>query len=309
MLIRIFLSLLMIAVFSTSILACDICGCGVGSYYIGILPEFKKRFIGIRYQHKGLKTHIGPNGSISYLSSDETYQTLDIWGAWNIGKKFRIMGFIPYNVNQRTSSVGSVSKSGIGDIALNGYYQVFNQRKTIHDKKLLVHSLWVGAGLKLPTGEYNPADKNAVQGSQNSFQLGTGSVDGMLNAMYDLRIQDLGMNANISYKFNSANKYDYTYGNKFTVNWLTYYKIRLNKKIMVAPNAGCLFEFSAKDRNKYGSTVFESGGQLLMGTLGAEMTFGNIGIGGNYQTPLQQNLAENTVLAKPRVLVQVTWAF
>lgn len=149
---RFLLTFFVLTVFATTILACDICGCGVGSYYIGILPEFKKRFIGTRYQYKGLKTHIGPNGNITYLSSDETYQTIDIWGAWNIGNKFRVMGFIPYNFNQRISSEGRSSKSGIGDIALNGYYQVFNKQNTLHGKKLLVHSLWLGAGIKLPAG-------------------------------------------------------------------------------------------------------------------------------------------------------------
>jgi hypothetical protein len=53
--------------------ACDICGCGVGSYYLGILPEFKKRFIGLRYQHKGLITHLNATGGRSYLTTNETY--------------------------------------------------------------------------------------------------------------------------------------------------------------------------------------------------------------------------------------------
>lgn len=289
--------------------ACDICGCGVGSYYIGLLPDFKKRFGGIRYQYKGLKTHIGQDGSTSYLSSDETYQTIDIWGAWNIGRKFRIMGFIPFNMNHRISSGSSAYKSGFGDIALNGYYQLFNSRNTIHGNKLLVHSLWMGLGIKLPSGTYNPDDKNPVQGSQNSFQLGTGSVDGMLNAMYDIRIQDLGFNLNSSYKFNTSNKYDYTYGNKFTVNSLFYYKIRAGKNLTIAPNAGCMFEQSAKDKNKNSNMVYESGGQLLMGTIGAEFSWGKFGIGGNVQTPLHQDLAGNTVRAKPRALIQMTLAF
>lgn len=306
---KIILLLVLFSSISAATLACDICGCGVGSYYIGLLPEFRKRFVGIRYQYKGLKTHIGQNGSTSYLSSDETYQTIDLWGAWNLGKKFRVMGFIPYNINKRVNSDGSMSKSGFGDIALNGYYQVFSSRKTIQEKRLLVHSLWIGAGIKLPTGTYNPQDKNTVQGSQNSFQLGTGSVDGMLNLMYDIRVQDLGMNLNLSYKFNGTNTYDYTYGNKFTMNWLAYYKIRASKQVTLVPNAGILWERSAKDLNKYSSTVYESGGQLLMGTAGVECSLGRFGIGGNVQAPLQQNLAGNTVRAKPRALVQLTWSF
>ena len=63
--------------------ACDICGCGVGSYYLGILPEYNKRFIGLRYQHKTLqpefRTEIpsSPNlhTLISFISSD--------WGSFS----------------------------------------------------------------------------------------------------------------------------------------------------------------------------------------------------------------------------------
>jgi hypothetical protein len=306
---KIILAIMLILLKAPSLLACDICGCGVGSYYLGILPEFKKRFIGIRYQHKGLTTHIGPDGNISYLSSDENYQTIDIWGAWNLGKKFRLMAFVPYNINQRTTEGQSYNKSGLGDIALYGYYKLFDKRSTIQGNKLLVHSLWLGGGLKLPTGVYNPLDKNTVQGSQNSFQLGTGSVDFSLNAMYDIRIQDIGMNTNVSYKINTANKYDYQYGNKFTLNWLAYYKIRVQKKIVLAPNAGLLYESSGKDLNKYGTTVYESGGSSLMGTLGAEISFGNFGIGGNFQAPIKQDLAEGTVRGKNRALIQMTWSF
>ena len=50
---------ILLALFSWSaVKACDICGCGVGSYYLGILPEYNKRFIGLRYQHKNLTTHL-----------------------------------------------------------------------------------------------------------------------------------------------------------------------------------------------------------------------------------------------------------
>ena len=67
--------LLSATVFATK--ACDICGCGVGTYYLGILPDFNKRFVGLRYQHKQLTTHLGPTGNRTPITADETYESLE----------------------------------------------------------------------------------------------------------------------------------------------------------------------------------------------------------------------------------------
>lgn len=98
--------------------ACDICGCGVGSYYIGLLPDFKQRFAGLRYQYKTMRSHLGPGGSTSYLTTDETYRTAELWGGWNIGKKFRLLGFVPLNFSERSNQGVSKNKTGLGDIAV-----------------------------------------------------------------------------------------------------------------------------------------------------------------------------------------------
>ena len=293
---------------AVNIFACDICGCGVGSYYLGILPEFKKRFIGLRYQHKGLTTHISADGSVSYLTSQETYQTAEIWGAFNIGKRFRVMGFVPVNFNERLNQGKTTSKSGMGDIAVLGYYKLLDRQKTIRDKRF-VQSLWVGGGIKLPVGTYDPTDANITQNTQNTFQLGTGSLDFTLNAMYDVRLQDVGINANVSYKINTTNKYDYLYGNKFTGNMLAYYKLNIKNKLTIAPNAGVLYETAQQDINANKHTVDESGGYSTMGILGVECNVKNIAFGGNFQTPLAQELAGNRVKAKDRFMVHVSFSF
>jgi len=113
-----------------SLLACDICGCGVGSYYIGILPEYNKRFMGLRYQYKSLQTHLGPQGNVTPLTTDETYQTAELWSGWNIGTKFRVLAFVPYNFIKKTSQSTNVSRDGLGDIAIMGYYNVFTNSNT-----------------------------------------------------------------------------------------------------------------------------------------------------------------------------------
>lgn len=289
--------------------ACDICGCGVGSYYIGLLPDFKKKFIGVRYQYKTLRSHLGPGGATSYLTTSETYQTAELWGGWNIGKRFRVLGFIPVNFNSRENQGVAMSRAGIGDIAVIGYYQLMDQQHTTGNGKLLVQSLWIGGGVKAPTGKYEPAEHKENEDVPNNFQLGTASTDFTLNAMYDVRLMDFGINANVSYKINTNNKYDYRYGNKFTANLLAYYKIRAAEKVTLAPNAGMLYETAEKDTEAKRFRVDVSGGYSLLATLGLEATMGAVSIGGNFQPAISQQLADSRLKAGNRAMVHVTYLF
>lgn len=285
--------------------ACDICGCGVGSYYIGILPEFSKKIAGVRYRHNFLRTHLGAGNSQSYLTTDEIYRTAEVWGGWNIGKKLRLMGYIPISINDKTNQGVRTTKTGLGDMGVQAYYQLFDERKPISNK-LLVHSLWLGAGVKAPTGKYDNAEKNGINQSANIFQLGTGSVDITFNTMYDIRLQDFGINTNVSYKVNTSNRYDYRYGNKLSINLQAYHKFRVKDKLTIAPNAGISYETADKDRDgKYRVDV--SGGNILVGTLGLETVRGRWSIGGNFQTPFSQNLANGFVRAGNRFMIHTAF--
>jgi hypothetical protein len=304
------LTFVIILVFASYITrACDICGCGVGSYYIGILPDFKKRFAGLRYQYKTLRSHLGPGGTTSYLTTDETYQTAELWGGWNIGKRFRVLGFVPYNFNARENQGQTMHRSGLGDIAVIGYYQVLNTSTSTNSDKLVVQSLWVGAGIKVPTGKYEPTERKENEDAPNNFQLGTASTDFSVHVMYDVRLMDLGMNVNLSYKMNMENKYDYRYGNKFSSNVLFYYKFRLNNNVSIGPNAGVLYETAIKDTEDKKYRIDQSGGYSFMGTVGGEATFNRVSAGVNFQPVISQQLANNQVNAGSRAMVHVTYLF
>ncbi|WP_349681786.1 transporter [Pedobacter glucosidilyticus] len=288
--------------------ACDICGCGVGSYYLGILPEFNKRFAGLRYQYKTLATHLGPSGERTPLTTDETYQSAELWGGWNIGSKFRVLAFIPYNFNQRSGQTGSGNIDGLGDIALMGYYNLYNGRNTVGEK-LLVQSFWLGAGIKAPTGKYEPTERLMMQESPNNFQLGTASTDFTLNAMYDVRLQNTGINVNLNYKINTENKFEYRYGNKFTSNVLAYHKFRIAKVLTVAPNVGLLYETAAKDIENNKFEVAVSGGYSLSSVAGLELSLKRLSLGANYQRIQSQNLAERRADAGDRFMIHSSIAF
>jgi hypothetical protein len=288
--------------------SCDICGCGVGSYYIGILPDFNKKIIGLRYRYSQMRSHIGINGSTTYLTTNEQYQTVELWGAWNLGKKFRFMANIPQHFNMRTNLSGINRKSGLGDISFIAFYRLLNKRTVVKNKKLLVQSLWIGTGLKLPTGEYNPADKQNSNTETNLFQLGTASLDYSLNLMYDIRYQDAGFNLNSSYKINSENQYGYSYGNKFNLSAQVYYKCKLDKHLSVAPNAGILFETSNNDIDQT-IPVDASGGQIVLSTFGTEAIYKKITFGLGFQTPVSQQLANGMASSGNRFYGHISFLF
>lgn len=301
-------TLLLCATLPLSSLACDICGCGVGSYYLGILPDFSDKFVGLRYQSKSLTTHLGPTGVRTPLTSDETYESIEVWGAWNFGSRWRIMGIVPYNFNSREIEMGAQTgyKEGLGDMVAILNYKLFESRLTTGNSKLLAHSLWLGAGVKAPTGEYEDGEQ-LMPDSPNNFQLGSGSTDFMINAAYDIRLMDFGMNVNTSYKLNTTNKYEYRYGNKFTGNLLAYYKFNIKEKVRVAPNVGLLYETQRQDLLYGMYEVYQSGGDLLSNVLGVEITVGQISMGANYQIPVSQNLANDRALAGNRLMTHISF--
>ena len=302
------LLIILVAILSLSSrsIACDICGCGVGNSYIGILPDFNKRIIGLRYRYNSIFTHVGIGGMSTYLTTNELYRAMEVCGGWNITKNFRLMATVPYSFNEKLNQGTRQTKNGISDISLSALYQLINTQKTVLNSRMLIQTLWVGGGVKLPTGKYNPKDKSLANDNANLFQLGTGSVDFSVNAMYDVRLQDAGLNVSGSYKINTTNKYDYSYGNKLSANAQAYYKIRIKNVLTLAPNAGVQYEHSQHDVDTHLS-VDISGGRLLLGTLGVETAFKKISAGANWQTPISQNLADGIVKANNRMMVHVSF--
>ncbi len=288
--------------------ACDICGCGVGSYYLGILPEYSQRFAGLRYQFKTLSTHLGPDGQATPLSTEEVYQSAELWGGWNFGKRWRVLSIVPYHFIQKENQRDRGRKNGPGDIALMGYYKVFDHMGMAQGK-LLVQSFWVGGGVKLPTGRYESGNRQAGTQDPNIFQLGTKSTDMSLHLAYDIRWNDLGLNLNANYKMNTANSDQYRYGNKWTMNGLVYHKFRVFRQFTLAPNAGILYETAARDVEEKQFEVAVSGGYSLSAVAGIEWNSKSISFGANYQHVSRQSLAEGRVKAGSRWMLHASIPF
>lgn len=299
---KIFLSVLVIIFFSRAE-SCEICGCGVNNFYVGILPQFSHKFFGLRYHFNSFSTRLS---SDTAQYSKDFYQTIEIWGGWNVVKKVRLLAFVPFNHNYQHSDEGITRLSGLGDVAVLANYRLLDVNAVNSGGKMISQQLWIGGGIKFKTGKFEIEDHDPDVASAANRQLGSGSTDLLLNAMYTIQINRLGINTTASYTINSTNRDLYRFGDKLTVNSLAYYPIAVSKTI-VSPNLGLLYErteASELQRSKINLT----GGSVLHASGGVEISFNNIAIGINAQLPVAQNFAENQTKSKIRGTAHISFA-
>ena len=282
--------------------ACPFCGSGVGNFYIGLLPDFQKKFVGLRYQY--IPYHTRVTGEEEF--SKDYYHTLELWGGVSIGKRWQVLGFIPYQINYQNTDDGIKKLNGISDVSVLANYKVLDKTK-MNKGKSSSQQLWIGGGFKLPTGKYriDPNNPETELGDVNA-QAGTGSVDFLLNSSYNVRINKIGINTTATYKINTTNNEHYYFGNRFNASSFVYYAAKVNNT-MLSPNVGLMYQHSAA--NHFNDTKVElTGGYLTMAAAGLEVGFKKITIGGNVQLPFSQDFAAGQTEAKTRAMVHVSFS-
>jgi hypothetical protein len=284
--------------------ACEICGCGVGSYYIGILPQFKHHFVGIRYHVSSFNTRL--NDDPTQFSKD-LYQSTELWAGWNVSRRFQVLTMVPYNFNHQNSDEGTSNQKGISDVLLIGNYKLWDHSTTNHAGNAVQQQLWIGGGIKIPTGKFEIEKNDPDLASMANMQIGSGSTDFLANVMYNVRVGQWGLNTSASYKLNTANKDDFKFGNKFSANSFLFYTVQANN-VTLNPNIGLLFENSAASTID-NATIGLTGGNLLLASAGLELGFKKIAVGFNTQLPAAQNFAEGQTKTKVQGMAHITFAF
>jgi hypothetical protein len=287
--------------------ACDICGCGVGNYYLGIMPQFQSNFIGLRYRAYSFDSHLGHSHE-GLFSSKEYFQSTELWARYYPTPRLRVLAFVPYHFNRQQTDGKSLYLEGLGDVSVLASYQLIVPKADTMNKYLR-HNLWVGTGLKTNSGKYNYNENDAAQVANPNFQLGTGSWDFLLNLTYTLRYQKFGLNVDANYKINTTNEQKYRFGNRLSGTVAAFFVQKVTENFAVMPNIGIYAESSGLNyKNKF--EVENTGGSMMAMSAGIETYFfKKCSLGFNFQSPIAQNLADKQIKAHNRALVHLTWMF
>lgn len=283
--------------------ACDICGCGAGSSYIGILPKFQKSFVGIRYQFQHFNSNPHAMQSEHYGPSQEYFHATELWGRFVISKKIQLFTFLPFRYNYRIENGKYSQTSGLSDIQAKINFVLYASKNSESIK--WKHLLQAGIGVKLPTGKYNQV-QDGLMVNQN-LQIGTGSFDFPIHAIYTLRNKNIGFNLEATYKLNGKNKMSYQFGNRMNSSFKTLYWVERGNTTLL-PSLGCNVEWMNKDKQSNELNIY-SGGYTVQASAGLDIYLKKVGFGFNINQPIIQNLGSGYVHSETNISANFIYLF
>jgi hypothetical protein len=284
--------------------ACDVCGCAMGAFSQGIMPDYSAHFVGFRYNWSQFYAQVDHENSVPATeNSTDTYQRLDLVARYNISKKLKLNLALPYIRNSMQGSHQTLTNSGLGDPIFVVQYQLWTE--SLVQKN---HFLTLGSGMKFPLGKSNLIDNGALV--NRNFQMGTGSFDFLITANYFYRKGKSGINLETSYKLNTKNKEDYRFGNQF--NFASNYVFLSGKNKFSFLAYGGLYAEHAAPHTENQVRVFNTGGFGVYSNTGVQCYFSKIRISAGFQYPIYQNFQTDnitTINAKPRFNADLIFFF
>ncbi|MDF9798963.1 hypothetical protein OKW21_004226 [Catalinimonas alkaloidigena] len=291
----------------TASLACDVCGCSLGSNYFGILPQYDKNFVGLRWYYSSFFARMDHNSE--YMEdeySNDTYQTFELWSRLYLTDRIQLFASIPYSFNQMEGSHQKVTAAGLGDISVLANYTLVNTGEDVGNPWR--HTWLAGGGVKLPTGDFRQQDQGLLVNP--NFQLGTGSTDFVLNTIYTVRFQNVGLNLGTTAQLNTENPEGYRFGNQWNASTQLFYW-RQMKYLSILPNIGMYYE-TGEMHTDNGIRQLNSGGEVWLAQVGLDIYYRDVAVGFTFKNPVSQQMNSDEVAAiesKERIMISLIYNF
>lgn len=248
---------------------CDICGCGIGGGYLGVLPQFHKNLSGYRYF---MSTFAHPQTPYNTTNGDQllqdVYHRQDFWMRYYLGEKNQFFVFIPYRVNVREYESRRLDRiKGIGDIQLSFLRQIIDQSSD--PGRLWRHTWFMGGGIQLPTGKFMQRD---LQGRMHPLpiQTGTGAWSFQAQSLYILRWKNFGIQSDIQFRYFQPNELKYQLGSALVSSANGFYWWQISPHTALLPIAGIQMEVYGYDL-EYHVKKPNTGGQYGLLTIGLDV--------------------------------------
>lgn len=295
------LGLGLLAMSSLSALACDQCGCA-SSGYMGIVPQFGRHYVGLRYQFQQFETR---HSSLLDLTaktehSREYFHTMELRGSYYPHKRVQLLAAVPLVYRTQISNTeGTFTGYGLGDAWLGANYTIFASPDSLTKK--VRHHVFVGAGLKTPTGKTNLRSDGELL--HQNLQPGTGSWDPDMSLRYLARIKRWGITSVVNYRLNTKNRDGYKYGDRIS-SLLGAFYWTVYRSVTFMPQLGLNFDYALRDI-KGQRLQTHTGGYQLFATGGLQVSFKRLIGSVSYSQPLLFNLNKGETTPQHQVNVSI----
>lgn len=288
---------------------CNACGCSVSGDDAtnGLLAESSRHLIGFSSTLSTFNVyHPDFYGNRSQNPFFNYFITHSLQGKIQVLKKYQFLVQLPWKESVLMEKNTKKRKTGLSDVSIAFSLPVFRTKTDSTLRPVLTHHLRIGAGIKLPTGEYNINEVTSYQ-IMPAMQPGTGSFDYFLFSNYIINIYaKTGIATDISYLFTQPNYWRYKFGNKFTGTLFVFRKIS-HKKMLFTPQTGFHYwnrqqdiaNISKKEINPF------TGGFFFFASAATEIQYRRWWGKLAYHYPLKQNFGGNYSQAKAKIEVSL----
>lgn len=279
---QVYLFLLIFLGVQISAQACLVCGCNSNSIFQGIFPANQYPVVGFRYASQDFTSHLLYHPS---LRTSERFETVELFSLFYIKPYLQIQTQLPYQRFRQWSATEAVVSSGVGDVIILPSLRVLDH-KFAWGYSSFRQQLFLGAGIKLPTGRFALSETSSTALANPQFQMGTGSFDPMAQMVYVLRTDLLGLYAQTTYRYAGNSPDYYRFGDRFNA-LVSLFTMKQIGRAALSFQTGFLYETMGRT-SLNAVEIKETGGYSRGWFLGLDVLLGRATLGFQYNWQLAQ---------------------
>lgn len=293
--------------------ACDVCG-----IFLGVQPNDRRSTIGVFYRSRYMEGttqvpltsllltkhggHVAQGVAHREVPMVEIVNVAELRADLRLSDRLFLLGSLPFtNTYRSENGYRTLDAYGLGDPFVMLRYQLANTKDL--RKRLFVHRLLVGAGVKAPLGRNDLRVGDELV--SHDVQLGTGTWDAMLSAEYSVRHGRTAGGLSTLARINGANADGHQMGHGVSTTAEVFHRFG-NDTLSFAPALGAYAEWMALDR-MHGRPDNGTGGTTVFSHTGVRVWWRRFSFSAYYQHALLNNEGGSITPTRQRVVAGVTY--